>query len=274
MKIAAFDSGIGGLIALAPLIQKNANLEITYLGDLANLPYGTKSPNRIQDLTHQNLEGLLNFEKKHFDLLVLACNTASAYAFDSANSLGKKSNTQVLGVIDPACQWAMQSILKTDTSGRVIVLGTTATVRSQVYIKNLRNLGYTGEILQVAAPLFVPLVESEFENTPAAEFACDYYLKGIIQKNDIVILGCTHYPILKHTLQKIFPEVALWLEAGEALLKNQFIQSEIRTVGGPTKLKILLTDSTVDQNSISRLFKKLHIQDKVDWELVHIPPFA
>ena len=126
----------------------------------------------------------------------------------------------------------------------------------------------------MAAPLFVPLVESEFEDSPAAEFAIRHYLEKIIQPNDIAILGCTHYPLLKNTLNRLFPQVIHWTEAGEALLNVSPFLEDNRGHIHKNKMKILLTDTTVETSTLQRLFEKLGITDFLEWELKHIPPFA
>ncbi len=275
MKIAAFDSGIGGLIAIAPIVRKKIPLEVSYLGDLANLPYGTKSPKRIQELTRENIKGFFELTQTHFDLLLLACNTASAHALTEAQQISLKQGTDCIGVIESGCQEAIRRIQNRNLKSRIVILGTSATIKSQAYPETLLSLGYKGEIVSVAAPLFVPLVESGFENSVAAEFAVDHYLKNTVQPGDTVILGCTHYPLLKGTLQNRFPEVSDWIEAGEALLNSKYFNQPLsRTSFTKSKLNIYLTDSTVDPKNIDSLFKKLEISDLVEWDLKTINPFV
>jgi len=213
MRIAAFDSGVGGLTAIAPLLKQFPEAHVSYLGDLANLPYGTKSPDRIRELTRLNLEWFLK-KNSSFDVIVIACNTASAHAIEIAEKIGAARGTPVVGVIRPGCLAAVESQAK-----RVVVLATSATVESQSYLRSLQQAGAQGEIVQKACPLFVPLVEDELYEGPAVESIARRYLDEVLKPGDTVILGCTHYPFLLKTLKSLYPNMS-WIDAGAALLRD------------------------------------------------------
>jgi glutamate racemase len=270
MRIAAFDSGVGGLIAIAPLLKNLFPLEVYYLGDLANLPYGTKSSRRIKELTLRNVGRLLNLSDKNFERLILACNTASAHALNETAAACMNQKLECEGVIHAGCQ---ATLLSKPTPSRIVVLATSATVKSEVYPNTLREMGYQNEIVQVAAPLFVPLVEAGLENSPAAQFAVHHYLGSVIQPGDCVILGCTHYPLLRKILQKELPQVSQWIEAGEALLKERWTAQILRstmTKDSKNSLKIYLTDTTVSPQSIHELLSKLEIKDLLNIEVLYL----
>lgn len=260
MRIAAFDSGIGGLSAIAPLFHHYPGLEIVYLGDLANLPYGIKSPARIQELTRRNTEWLVNEERRagrqvqHF---VIACNTASAHALDSTRDALKAYQIPVTGVLEPACQLA-----SAHPTRKIVVLATPSTVSSQAYVKKLRELGYTGEIIQKACPLFVPLVEDNLVSGPIAEGIIRRYLDSVhIGSGDSVVLGCTHYPFLLPTLSAIYPGVE-WIEAGNALVESKVIPETLNPKSnGQGKLSLIFTDSAFNRAGIDFLLKQLRLED-------------
>lgn len=248
MKIAAFDSGIGGLTAVAPLLKALPGLQVTYLGDLANLPYGTKSPERIRNLARANAEWLLASE--NFDLFIVACNTVSAHALDLCSDAAALHQTRCVGVLEPGCRRAVAA-----NSSRIVVLATGATVASGTYPSGLRALGFQGEIEQRACPLFVPLVEDDLIHGPAVEEIARRYLDSVLRPGDAVILGCTHYPILLPTLSHCYPNVT-WVDAGGALLAENVARADT----GRARLKLLFTDSVGDASRVHRFLKRTGLQ--------------
>jgi glutamate racemase len=269
MRIFAFDSGVGGLSVLPPILQKIPSAQISYLGDLAHLPYGTKSSQRVRELTVRNLRWLLKqhpLEAEDFGLI--ACNTASAEALDHCReSLGQE--IPIVGVIEASCRAAVATKLQT-----VNVLATPGTVKSKAYEKNLRALGFTGLIQQIPCPLFVPLVEEKVFDGPALDWVIEKYLKGRVNKNDCVVLGCTHYPYLLNALQKHFPECR-YVQAGSALARfDEIIEktSQKKTpVVARASLDIYLTDSNVPAEQISFYLNRLGLSD-IPWKCISIPP--
>lgn len=288
IHIAAFDSGIGGLIALSPLIKSTKMpLSISYLGDLAHLPYGTKSPKRICDLARINIQGLLNLNRNlegsvtPLDLLFVACNTVSAHALDEIKLLGNKfqNGLKCQGVIDPVCQQIVKS--SQEAFSRIVVLATPATVTSQAYPRTLRKMGFAGEIMQIPTPLFVPLVEEGLENSSSADQKIDFYLKGKILPGDAIVLGCTHYPLLKPKLTAHFPK-NFFFDAGSSFASSSEwleLVSSKRQNGdfgsNSTTLRVYLTDSTRTQEHIQNLLQKLGIKsDQVNLFVKSIEPFV
>ena len=226
MKIVAFDSGIGGLTALAPILRKYPSVHLTYFGDLANLPYGTKSPEAIHSLTQKNLRWLLGPKGlgEDADLAVIACNTASAFAADLMESFP----IPVVGVIEPGCRAA--EMLK---APRIVVLATSSTVNSGAYLKTLSALGIGKTVISKACPLFVPLVEENLHLTPAAEWIARHYLDGVLHPGDAVILGCTHYPFMVPLLQRIYPQVH-FMDAGAALIQEPRVREMLSSADSKT----------------------------------------
>ena len=199
--IGIFDSGLGGLTILSALRRSLPHEDLIYFGDSANVPYGSKSK---QTVTRFSLDIARFLESQHVKLIVVACNTASALAL---SELRKTCRVPVIGVIEPGAQKAAQ----TTRNHRIAVLGTEATVKSNAYPKAiLKNLPHA-KIIQQACPLFVPLVEENWAGKPATRLVAQTYLAPVLKSRaDTVILGCTHYPVLKKMIAGILgPHVKL-----------------------------------------------------------------
>ena len=193
-SIGVFDSGLGGLTVVRALRRALPEESIIYLGDTARVPYGNKSPSLVTEYSIQIAEFLV---KKNAKLIVVACNTASAVALPE---LQKKFNVPVVGVIEPGAEAAVN----VTRSGLVGVLGTLATVGSGAYEKALKAAGNITEVVSQACPLLVPLAEEGWLDGKVTEEVIKVYLEPVVNSNvDTIILGCTHYPILKKTIQKV-----------------------------------------------------------------------
>lgn len=192
-SIGMFDSGIGGLTVLQKLFQVLPAENFVYFGDTARLPYGEKSQETIIRYSIENTIFLLD---KNIKLLVVPCNTASAYALDKLQQL---FNIPVIGVIEPGADTAIELT----THGRIAVLGTKGTVNSGAYQKAILKRNPKIVVTSLACPLFVPLVEENYLDHPATKLIVHEYLKPLKEhKIDTLLLGCTHYPLLKELIQK------------------------------------------------------------------------
>jgi glutamate racemase len=237
-SIGIFDSGLGGLTVLKVLSQNFPDESFCYLGDIARLPYGNKSPETIRRYGMQILEFLRDQNVK---ALIIACNSASTVF------LGEKEfeGIPLLNVIEPGSAAA----LKVSIDKKIAVLGTSATIRSHAYEETLKNLDPTAVVIEQACPLLVPLVEEGFVEDPITQMVAQRYLAEI-KKEQIktVILGCTHYPVLKSDLKKVLgPEVQL-VESGEVLseqLRSLFELNIIdRSSKGNRQIRVCITDLT------------------------------
>jgi glutamate racemase len=192
--IGVFDSGVGGLTVLRELRKQIPGESIVYLGDTARVPYGTKSSPTVLRYAHEAARFLLAQRVK---LLVVACNTASAVALDE---LSDRYEVPVVGVIDPGARRA----LEVTRNGRIGVIGTEGTVRSGAYERALRKVRSDIEVFTAACPLFVPLAEEGWARHEIARLAAREYLAALlVQGIDTLVLGCTHYPLLKQTLSEV-----------------------------------------------------------------------
>lgn len=195
--IGVFDSGIGGLTVLESLCEALPEADYLYFGDNANLPYGTKSPTQVKQLS---VKAAKWFKTKKVDALVVACNTASSLALPEMRQ--KLGSTPVFGVVEPAADEALRSARSRHVR-KILILATSGTVRSQAYLECLRqkNRGKQKitalEVIQKPCPLLVPLIEEGIVRGSLLRGALRHYLKPLgstLESGGVVILGCTHYP--------------------------------------------------------------------------------
>ena len=189
--IGVFDSGVGGLTVVEALERRLPGESIVYLGDTARLPYGSKSEETVTSYTRKNVAFL---REQGVKAVVVACNTASALALPHLDL-----DVPVWGVVGPGARRAAAA-----TSGRVGILATESTVRSDAYGKALRELVPGVEVLSRACPLFVPLVEEGWHDDPVTEQVARRYLAPLLSARvDTLVLGCTHYPMLRPLLARV-----------------------------------------------------------------------
>jgi glutamate racemase len=208
--IGVFDSGVGGLSVLRELLRLMPDESYVYLGDSARVPYGTKSAETVRLFAGQCTQFLLDQGVK---LIVVACNTASAVALDKIRAA---VDLPVVGMIEPAAAAALRST----QSGQIGVIGTRGTVNSRAYpvaIQALNGSAPAPTVYSFACPLFVPLVEEGWIDHPATRLVAKEYLSELLSASDAIdtlVLGCTHYPLLKPLLHELLPCVHL-IDCGE-----------------------------------------------------------
>jgi len=205
--IGVFDSGIGGLTVVKALTKQLPNENIVYFGDTARVPYGSKSPQAVRDYAAQDTDVLLQHGVK---MIVIACNTVSAVALEVVQ---KRARVPVAGVIMPGAVAAVRAT----KNRRVGVIGTVSTITSNAYANAIRQIDPSVQVFSRACPLFVPLVEEGWTEHPATELIAREYLFPLTQdKIDTLILGCTHYPLLKNIIGKVFHDTVTLVDSGEA----------------------------------------------------------
>ncbi len=198
--IGVFDSGIGGLTVLAELSRQLPGESLVYLGDTARVPYGTRSSRTVLRYACQVADALVSRDVK---AMVVACNTATTHALEALQATGDALGIPVFGVIAPGVQEA----LACTRSGQVTVLGTEGTVRGGRYQALLERAGV--HATAVACPLFVSLAEEGWHDGEIAERVARRYLQDLPPGPDTVILGCTHYPLLRPAIAAALPGVTL-----------------------------------------------------------------
>jgi len=273
--IGIFDSGIGGLTVLKAIKRALPGCDLVYFGDTARLPYGNKSAELIKRYALENTEFLL---KQGAQIIVVACNSASAVALDF---LQEKINVPVFGVIRPAVKEALQAT----KNGRIGVIGTRATVNSKVYEREIMAKlldsqeegrddlkipafmrkgkkaegGKKIKVFSQAAPLLVPLIEEGYAKKGETKRVLKRYLLPLKMKQiDTLILGCTHYPIIKDIIQDklrraklIDPAVGVAQELRQFLQKNPELDGSLQKT---SKEKFFVSDLTEHTEDIARLF--------------------
>ena len=205
--IGIFDSGIGGLTVVREISRQLPHENILYFGDTARVPYGSKSPEVVQTFARQDASFLYD---KGVKSIIIACNTASAEAYDI---LKNELDIPVIGVINPGAKAAAES----SKNGMIGVIGTYGTISSGAYTKALHGIDESIKVTAAACPLFVPLVEEGWETESVTREIAEEYLSPLIEGGiDTLILGCTHYPILKPVLQEIVGDEIILVDSAEA----------------------------------------------------------
>ncbi|MBS1795086.1 MAG: glutamate racemase [Acidobacteria bacterium] len=206
--IGIFDSGVGGLTVYRALHNRLPNEHFVYLGDTARVPYGTKSLATVERYAIENSQFLAALGIK---LLVVACNTASALALPK---IREKIGLDVVGVIGPGARKAVEAA---GARPRIAVIATEATVQSDAYAASIRQACAIAEVVQTACPLFVPLAEENWTREPETFSIAGKYLREIKEfEPEALVLGCTHYPILRDVIQQTVGENVKLIDSGEA----------------------------------------------------------
>jgi glutamate racemase len=199
--IGIFDSGIGGLTVMKQIMHHLPNEKLIYFGDTARLPYGEKSPETILRYSIENAIFLMEHDIK---LLVIACNTAAAHAVEKLKQIMK---VPIVDVIQPGADRAS----RTTQNRKIGIMATRATTLSGVYPYEIQKRLPNADVYSIACPLLVPLIEEHYFNHPAAQLIVRDYLAPLKEKEiDTLLLGCTHYPLLRHLIQEeMGPQVSI-----------------------------------------------------------------
>ncbi len=214
MKVGVFDSGIGGLTVVKSLLNHQLFEEIIYYGDTARVPYGIKDKNTIIRYGLEAVEFFKNFE---LDLIIVACNTVSAYALDEMREI---ASCPIYGVVKAGALATSNSL--SDENSNILVLGTKATIKSRAYEFELNKLGFKN--LQIKATgLFVPLVEEEIYSGEILDATFKHYFKDI-KLPCAIILGCTHFPLISDAISTYFGENVKIIHSGDAIV--EYLESE------------------------------------------------
>ncbi|MGI9534189.1 MAG: glutamate racemase [Thermodesulfobacteriota bacterium] len=248
-SIGVFDSGIGGLTVVKEIVKLLPGENLVYLGDTARVPYGTKSRNTVIRYAESNTNFLLS---KGIKILIVACNTASAYSLDN---LKKNLSIPVIGVIEPGAKKAAE-ITSTRNIG---VIGTPSTIRSGAYTRALLNINGDLKIYQKPCPLFVPLAEEGWHDGDIVCRIAEKYLDEILNQGiDVMILGCTHYPLLKDTIKKVAGDGVTLVDSAEETANELYQQIEsgklINSEGNGLTREFYLTDDSETFVTISGKF--------------------
>jgi glutamate racemase len=211
LPIGIFDSGVGGLTVYRALHERLPDEHFVYLGDTARVPYGTKSLSTVERYAIENAKFL---EAHGIKLLVVACNTASALALPA---IREALGVPVVGVIEPGAQAAVEVAAER----RIGVIATEATVQSGAYSRAISKINPVTEVIERACPLFVPLAEEGWAETDVARAVAEQYLNDLKKKHvGALVLGCTHYPILRDLISKVIGTEIPLIDSGEAAARE------------------------------------------------------
>ena len=235
--IGVFDSGLGGLTVVKELMRQLPREDIVYYGDTARVPYGTKSKESIIRFSVENAQVLLRREVK---MIVVACNSSSSYAL---GVLRKKFPVPVVGVIQPGARKAVE----VTRGGRVGIIATSATIRSRSYVKAIERVDPSVRVFGQACPLFVPIVEEGWMDKELAVLVAREYLKDLKKRKvDALILGCTHYPLLKKTIRKVMGKETFLVDSAQEVAREvkELLACEGlgRSGAGQVRYRFLISD--------------------------------
>jgi len=204
--LGVFDSGIGGLTVAHAIFERLPNESVVYFGDTARVPYGPKSPETVRRYSGEILQYLLGRGVK---MVVVACNTSTAHALDD---LRQRAPVPVIGVIEPGATAAVA----VTRSGRIGVIGTAGTIASGAYERAIKALRPDATVISQACPLFVPLIEEGWFDHPATELVAREYLEPLLAADvDVLVLGCTHYPLVKPLLSRVLGPTVRLIDSAE-----------------------------------------------------------
>lgn len=224
--IGVFDSGIGGLTVLKEIFRMLPDEGTIYLGDTARVPYGIRSPETVMRYAFENTQFLVS---KGIKLLVIACNTASSISLEA---IRKAVSIPVIGVIEPgAC-----AAVRVTRNKRIGVIGTEATIRSNAYKRAINAIESSAEVFGLPCPLFVPLVEEGWTEGEITRMVAERYLDGLKERDvDTLVLGCTHYPLLKGIISEVMGTNVILIDSAVetakgtmAVLKKQGIEADVK----------------------------------------------
>ena len=218
--IGVFDSGFGGLTVLRELLKVLPGMDYLYFGDTARLPYGSKSAHTVAKYAISSTHFL---EQQGAEMLVIACNTATALALDDIRAA---SSVSVVGVVEPGAKRAAEL----STTGKAAVIATEATIASHAYQKALAQRGV--QATEKACPLLVPLVEEGWVDHPVTEQVAHIYIDEIFRNGaqgaDVLVLGCTHYPLIRPLLRRVAPQQVQIVDSAESTA-NQVAQQVLKS---------------------------------------------
>ncbi len=272
-KIGVFDSGVGGLTVLRALVDRIPGADYLYFGDTARLPYGSKSAATV---AHYAVGAVRYLQDQGAELLVIACNTATALALPEIKAA---ASVRVIGVVEPGADAAAAATRKR----KVVVIGTEATISSHAYRRALEARKVA--VREKACALFVPLVEEGWVEHPVTEQVARIYLSEAFSEDasdaDVLVLGCTHYPLIKPLLRRVAPEHIAIVDSAESTAQDVARQLQIEPLSSAQKssaqtrskrrtvpqLKFFATDSAEKFRKMGTRFLGLPVEDVLHVDL-------
>jgi glutamate racemase len=256
LPIGIFDSGVGGLTVAGEIHKLLPREDIIYLGDTARVPYGTKAPSTVIRFALEDMEFL---HRQNVKAVVVACNTVSAWALPT---LEQKYSVPILGVIEPGAQAALEQ----SKTGRIGIIGTYATIKSQAYERSILARDLNAQVFGRATPLLVPLVEEGWMDHAVTLAVLQDYLGPLLeQKIDTLVLGCTHYPLLKKTMRQVTGKGVALVDSAASCAR--FVRERLGYLGllnvrrkRPGRIQPYVTDEAARFDSLARQFLGIEME--------------
>lgn len=256
--IGVFDSGLGGLSCVKEIMRIMPNEDVIYFGDTGRVPYGSRSQETLMKYVRQDIRFLKSFDIK---MIIIACGTASSAALPWISS---EVATPIMGVVEPA---ARAAVAATKTK-RIGVLGTPATVRYGKYIEDIKSICPDAQVFQKACPMFVPLVENGYTDCEITRIIANEYLEEI-KKNrvDTLILGCTHYPLLKKVIGEVMGDGVKLIDSGAVAADSAFEYLKANNMQNEKEngaYRYFVSDSPQDFSKLGGMFLEKTVADTVE----------
>ena len=261
--IGVFDSGLGGLTCVKEIMKILPEENIVYFGDTGRVPYGTRSADILVKYTMSDIRFLKQFDPK---LIVIACGTASTTALDIVKD---KFDVNIMGVVAPSAQAAAAST----KNGKIGVIGTNRSINSGKYEQTIKAIGGDIEVYSKACPLFVPLVENGYLDSKVTYMIAEEYLEPLIRAGvDTIILGCTHYPLIKKVIGDIVGEDVILIDSGKEVarhIRSSIEAGEVEAAGEHSAGRYYISDKVESFTEMAEMFLDTKISghiEKIDIE--------
>lgn len=257
--IGVFDSGLGGLTCVREIMKIMPDEDVIYFGDTGRVPYGTRGKDTLLKYVRQDIRFLGQFDIK---MIIIACGTASSAALPVVEN---EFESDIIGVVKPAAKMAVEET----KNKRIGVLGTAGTVKSGKYPEYIREICPDAEVFQKACPMFVPLVENGYAESQVTKMIAQDYLKEIKEQNiDTLILGCTHYPLIKEVVGEIMGEGVTLIDSGASAAHWAYEQLKAKDMlsgntGKNAEYKYFVSDATDDFATLGSMFLSRQINENV-----------
>lgn len=251
--IGFFDSGLGGLTCIAPLIREMPKERIIYFGDTARTPYGSKSPDTIRGFARQITDFLIQEDVK---MIVIACNTVSATCLLDLQE--RHPDIPIVGIIHPAAKTVAKTCMP---KNRIGVIGTKVTIKSKTYNEFIQKLAPRLSIHSVACPAFVPLIEEGIIENEIMDLTIHYYMDSFISYHriDTLVLGCTHYPLILENLSRLYPGLRIINPSEEIVgcIKSRLEEHNLFAETAPDTENVFYASDLSENfvNMINRIFQ-------------------
>ncbi len=253
--IGFFDSGLGGLTCIPNLMKMLPNEKMIYFGDTARTPYGSKATSTIRSFSRQIADFLV---KKGVKMIVIACNTVSATCLEDLQA--RYPDIPIVGIIQPAAEKIAKSC---STMNKIGIIGTKVTIQSSAYKNLVHSLNEELDIFETPCPAFVPLIEEGIIQNDIMDLTIKYYMDDFILENrlDTVVLGCTHYPLIRSNIKRMYPGLRIINPSEEIVHSIRKILTEQDMLAGNSEFENVFYASDLSENFVNMIDRIFHEEE-------------